>query len=90
MGKIVKRYDAKLDSKRRLTIRDTQYEYYHVDEFKDGTLLLKPRVLINPNELSENTLGMIEQSMDNLENGVVSNPVNLEKYLKLTEKNDQV
>lgn len=85
MQSIVKKYDAKLDDKKRITIRDSKYDFYHVEEFEDGTLVLKPRVLVDPNEISEKTLRMMDKSMKNLKNGIVSKPIELEKYLKLTD-----
>ena len=85
MQSIVKKYDAKLDDKKRITIRDSKYDFYHVEEFDDGTLVLKPRVLVDPNEISEKTLRMMDKSMKNLKNGIVSKPIELEKYLKLTD-----
>lgn len=90
METIIKKYDAKLDNKKRLTIRGTKYDFYHVEEFNDGTLLLKPRVLIDPNELSKNTPRMIDKSMDNFEKGNVSESVNLDKYLKMVDESDEV
>ena len=36
MAIAVKAYDAKMDSKRRITLRNALYEYYHVEEFEDG------------------------------------------------------
>ena len=49
-------YDAKLDSRNRITIRDAEYEHYHVREFEDGTVVLEPRVLVSPNPLTTKTL----------------------------------
>ena len=51
-----KEYDAKLDSRRRLTIREAPYEHYHVREFEDGRIVLEPRVLVSPNALTAETL----------------------------------
>ncbi len=51
METIIRKYDAKLDSKKRLTIRGTKFEFYYINEFNDGTIVLKPRVLVNPNEI---------------------------------------
>lgn len=87
---IKKKYDAKLDDKKRLTIRGSKYSFYHVEEFDDGTLLLRPRVLVDPNELSENTLYMMDESVKHLKSGKVSEPVNVEKYLKMSEGLDEV
>jgi hypothetical protein len=52
----VKEYDAKLDSRKRITIRDAEYEHYHVREFEDGRIVLEPRVLVAPNPLTAKTL----------------------------------
>lgn len=51
-----KEYDAKLDSRNRITIRDAAYDHYHVREFEDGTVVLEPRVLVSPNVLTARTL----------------------------------
>jgi hypothetical protein len=48
-----KNYDAKLDTKRRLTIRNARTEFYHVTEYEDGTITLEPRVLVSPNMLEQ-------------------------------------
>ena len=53
---MAKEYDAKLDSRNRITIRDAGYEHYHVHEFDDGTVVLEPRVLVSPNRLTAKTL----------------------------------
>jgi len=82
---IVKRYDAKLDNKKRLTIRGANFDFYNVQEFNDGTLVLKPRVLIDPNEISENSLRMMDKSIENLKKGNASSPIDVEKYLSMVE-----
>jgi hypothetical protein len=85
MEAIIKRYDAKLDNKKRLTIRGTNYDFYHVQEFNDGTLVLKPRILVDPNELSKNTLRMMDKSIENFRKGNTSKPIDIDKYLKMVE-----
>jgi hypothetical protein len=52
----VKEYDAKLDSRKRITIRDAEYEHYHMWEFEDGRIVLEPRVLVAPNPVTAKTL----------------------------------
>ncbi len=86
MGKIKLEYNAKIDSKKRLTVRDASFEYYHVYEFSDGTVLLRPRVLFDPNEISKNTLAMMDKSINNLKKGKVSSEINLNKYLPKVKK----
>jgi hypothetical protein len=48
-----KKYDTKLDSKRRVTIRNARTEFYHVTEYEDGTVKLEPRVLVSPDMLEQ-------------------------------------
>ena len=80
MSNPVKEYDTQLDSKKRLTVRGSQYKYYHVEEFEDGHLELRPRVLIEPFEISKNTLEMVDASVANMQAGRVAGPVDLSKY----------
>lgn len=79
MEKIVKEYDAKIDSKKRLTIRGTEYDYFHIKHYKNGSILLEPRVLVEP-KISKETLEMIEESVDNYREGKISKPVDVSKY----------
>ncbi len=90
MEAIIKQYDAKLDNKKRFTIRGTKYDFYHVQEFIDGTLVLKPRILVGPDELSKNTLRMMDKSIDNFKKGNASKPVDIDRYLKIVEKPNEV
>lgn len=53
-----KTYDAKLDTKRRLTIRNAQTDFYHVTEYEDGTVKLEPRVLVSPHMLKQIEAGV--------------------------------
>lgn len=50
---VKKNYDTKLDTKRRVTIRNARTEFYHVTEYEDGTVKLEPRVLISPDMLDQ-------------------------------------
>ena len=56
MPTAVKTYDAKMDSKKRITLRNALYEYYHVEEFDDGRIVLEPRELVPPFQISEKSL----------------------------------
>ena len=76
----VKSYDAKLDSKKRITLRNVYYEYYHVEEFGDGRILLEPRELTKPFQVSANTLKMMDSSMENFNKGLTSDPIDLSVY----------
>jgi len=77
---ILKEYDTKLDTKNRFTVRKARYDQFHVVEFDDGRIELSPRVLIDPNLLSENTFGMMDKSIENLKQGKISKPINLSEF----------
>lgn len=76
----IKEYDAKIETKKRITLRGSSYEYYHVIEFPNGRIELEPRVLVEPFEIDENTLKMIDKSMENLKKGIASEPINLAEF----------
>lgn len=76
----VKSYDAKIDSKKRITLRNALFEYFHVEEYNDGRIILEPRVLQKPFEVSANTLNMMDSSIENLKKGEVSAPIDLSAF----------
>ena len=76
----IREYDAKLDSKRRLTLRGSYFDYYHVREMEDGTILLEPRELTVPFQVSANTLSMMDAAVENIRAGKVSGPVDLSDF----------
>ena len=76
----VRSYDSKVDSKKRITLRSSAYEYYHVKEYPDGRILLEPRELTKPFEVSQNTLAMMDESMKNLKSGKVGDAIDLSAY----------
>ena len=79
MEAVLKTYDARLDSKKRITIRNPKYEYYHVVEQENGVVVLEPRQLVDPLTISKNTLNTIDESMENVKKGVVYGPIKLKK-----------
>lgn len=76
----IREYDAKLDSKKRITLRSVLFEYYHVLEYDDGRILLEPRELSEPFQVSANTLAMMDESIQNLKAGKVSDAVSLSEF----------
>lgn len=85
MTPAIREYDAKLDSKKRLTIRGARTQFYHVTERKDGTIELSPRELVHPDEISEKTLRMIDKAVTKLKKGEVSEPIDLEELEQLLD-----
>ncbi|MBQ9720009.1 MAG: hypothetical protein IJV64_04865 [Oscillospiraceae bacterium] len=80
MDAVSRTYDAKVDSKRRITLRNARFEYYHVKEYPDGSILLEPRELAVPFSVSENTLAMMDASVNNMKSGTVSEPIDLSEF----------
>ncbi len=76
----VKEYDAHLDVKRRITLRNALFEYYHVSEMEDGRIILEPRELTVPFEVSANTLRMMDESIRNMRSGKVSEAMDLSEF----------
>lgn len=76
----VKTYDAKIDMKKRITLRNSKYEYYHVQEFEDGRIVLEPRELVAPFEISQATLSMMDSAVAHLKQGIVSEPIDLTEF----------
>jgi len=85
MAPVIREYDAKLDSKKRITIRGARTEFYHVTEKKDGTIELSPRELVHPDKISEKTLHMIDKAVKKYKEGEVSEPIDLEELEKLLD-----
>ena len=82
MESVIREYDAKLDAKKRLTLREAGYEYYHVSVLPDQRIVLEPRVLTSPFEVSANTLKMMDRSVDNMKKGIVSSALDLSEFEK--------
>lgn len=80
-----KEYDAKIDSKKRLTIRGARTSHYHVTEYQDGTVMLSPRQLIHPDEISRRTLQMMDKAIENMKAGDRNEPVDMGTLQQLLE-----
>ena len=52
----VKNYDVHIDGKKRVTLRGARYQYYNVKEYDNGCIMLEPRELAIPEEISSRTL----------------------------------
>mgnify|MGYP000058845259 CR=1 FL=1 len=74
-------YTARLDTKRRLLLRgdDALYDQYQVRHREDGVIELRPQVLVDVASISARTLQTIERSMEALEQGEASAPVDLDE-----------
>ncbi len=73
-------YNAHLDSKKRLTLRGAKHEYYNVKEYDNGLILLEPRKLVVPDEISKKALQMMDKSIKNYKAGDVSEAIDLSEF----------
>ena len=73
----VRNYDVHIDSKKRVTLRRARYQFYNVREYDNGCILLKPRELVIPKEISSRTLSSMDHAIRNFKLGQVSDPVDL-------------
>jgi hypothetical protein len=76
----VKEYDARIDTKKRVTLRGAKYDHYHVQEYADGRIVLEPRELVATFELSKKSLATMDASMKNLKKGKASKPIDLTAF----------
>jgi virulence-associated protein VapD len=80
MQTVIREYDTRLDSKKRVTLRNVLFEYYHVLEMENGTIIMEPRELAVPFQVSANTLAMMDESVRNIKAGKVSDKVDLSEF----------
>ena len=52
-------------------------------QFSNSSIKCEPRVLVESFEISEDTLRMIDSSMDNLKKEKVSNPIDLSGFARI-------
>lgn len=76
MPDVENEYEAKTDSRGRVTLRGARYDHYHVREYADGTIELSPRALVDP-RISERTLRMMDRAMERVEEGEVGEEFDL-------------
>ena len=81
MQAVVKEYNAKIDAKKRITLRSASFDYYHVAEYANGTIILEPRELTVPFQISENTLHMMDTAIENIKAGRVSEAIDLSEFV---------
>lgn len=77
MAEVRKEYDARTDSRGRLTLRGATFDHYHVREYEDGTIELAPRELVDP-RISERTLEMMDRAVERVDDGEVGEEFDLD------------
>ena len=84
---LLKEYDTTLDTKHRITVRGQKklFKNYHVCIYKDGKIMMEPRVLIHPKYISQKTLRMMDRAMENFSKGVRSEPIDTDEMRKIAD-----
>ena len=77
---VLKDYVAHLDNKKRITLRGASYEYYNVKEYGNGCIILEPRELALPKDISARTLSDMDQAVKNFKRGNVSPSIDLSDF----------
>ena len=77
MAAITRSYNAKVDAKQRITLRNTRFKRFTVKEYQDGSILLEPEEPVSPFHVSADTLAMMDSAMEEMQRGVVSPPIDL-------------
>lgn len=75
-----KDYNVHIDSKKRVTLRGARYQYYNVKEYDNGCIILEPRELTTPKDISAKTLHDMDQAIRNFKAHKVSDPVDLSDF----------
>ena len=77
VASVVADYTAHLDARHRLTLRGAKYSYYQIKVYENGCIVLEPRELVVPKEISKKTLAMMDKSIHKYRTGNVSAPIDL-------------
>ena len=76
----IRNYDAHLDSKKRITLRGATFQNYNVKVFQNGCIVLEPRVLVAPENISKKSLEAMDQAVANFKLDKVSSPIDLSDF----------
>ena len=77
-----RKYETKLDAKKRVLLRGARHKYYEVNEKPNGTILLTPKELVDIEPISARSLAMFDSSVANFKKGIVSEPIDLDALRK--------
>ena len=77
---VVKDYDVRLDSKKRVTLRGAKYHYYKVKDCDNCCILLETSEQTIPKSISSKTLKSMGEAIRNFKIGKVSEPVDLSDF----------
>jgi hypothetical protein len=78
---VVRHYDIAADAKSRIRLRGAKTKYFHVIALSNGSFVLEPRVLVDPEKIPTRTLKMLESSVASLKEGEVSDPIDMSPFI---------
>lgn len=73
----VKEYIVRIDDKKRITLKGALFQYYNVKEYSNGCIILEPRELIVPDNISARSLEEMDKAISNFRMGEVSSAIDL-------------
>jgi hypothetical protein len=76
----VREYYARIDVKKRVTLRGARCDHYHVQKYSYGRIVLELCKLETPFEVSKKTLATVDQSIKNFKKGKVSKSIDLSEF----------
>lgn len=76
----IKTCNGKTNMKKKISLKNSKYEYYRVQKFEEGEIEFESHELAVPFEISQSTLNMIDSAIKNLQNKKVSEPVDLTEF----------
>ena len=71
------KYVTKKDSKKRV-VADSAFEHFEVTVLKNGTLVFRPRILVDPESFSEDIVSQIRESLALLSKGKVGKVIDIQ------------
>ena len=78
----VKDYTVHIENKKRVTLRGALYQYYHVKEYDNGCIMLEPRELKVPDNISRRTLEDMDKAISNFKMENVYEVIDLSDFQK--------
>lgn len=75
-----KNYTARIDTKKRITLRGARYPFYRVREYSNGCITLEPQELVSVAEISAKTLADMDKAVANLKSGEVSEAIDFSVF----------
>lgn len=87
MNTVISEFDVKVDNRKRVALKEAEFEHYHVIAFDDGHYELRPQFMIDA-AISRRTLGMMDAAVANWRDGRVGAPLDVALLEALADSDD--